>query len=81
MSDTSFQVRRPVVRTYLPKYVSNAAKHVKAGGLAVVREPRGWYLLLPCDADGDMPEVLLIELDASGDFAVKPPESRNATTA
>jgi Fe-S-cluster containining protein len=57
MSDTSFQVRRPVARTYLPKYVANAAKHVRAGGLAVIREPRGWYLLLPCDADGDMAEL------------------------
>jgi hypothetical protein len=57
MSDTSFQVRRPVVRSYLPKFLPNAARHVKAGGIAVLREPRGWYLLLPCDADGDMPEL------------------------
>ena len=32
-------------------------------------------------ADGDMPDALLIELDASGDFAVKPPESLNEATA
>ena len=55
--DSSFQVRRPVVRTYLPKYLSNAAKHVKAGGIAVVRDVRAWYLLLPCDEDGDTPEL------------------------
>jgi hypothetical protein len=54
---SSFDVRRPVVRSYLPTYLGNAAKHVRAGGHAIVREPKGWYLLLPCDDDGDLREL------------------------
>ena len=54
---TSFDVRRPVVRSYLPTYLANAVKHVRAGGHAVIRATTSWYLLLPCDDDGDMPEL------------------------
>lgn len=58
MTDSSsFEVRRPVVRSYLPEYLANAVKHVRAGGHAIVRATPSWYLLLPCDKDGDMPEL------------------------
>ncbi len=57
MSESSFQVRRPVVRAFHPRFLSNAAKHVRAGGHAVIRATPSWYLLLPCDDDGDMPEL------------------------
>jgi uncharacterized protein len=52
-----FDVRRPVVRSYLPTHVANAVAHVKKGGHAVIRATPSWYLLLPCDEDGMMPEL------------------------
>ncbi len=56
-TSTSFEVRRPVVRSYLPPYLENAVKHVRAGGHAVIRATPSWYLLLPCDDEGAIPEL------------------------
>ncbi len=56
-TSTSFDVRRPVARSYLPPYIENAVKHVRAGGHAVIRATPSWYLLLPCDDEGDIPEL------------------------
>lgn len=56
-TSSSFDVRRPVVRSYLPEYLPSAVEHVRAGGHAVIRAKPSWYLLLPCDDDGCMPEL------------------------
>ena len=50
-------VVRPVWRTFLPRFLGNAAVHVRAGGLAVVRHPGAWSLLVPCDPEGAIPEL------------------------
>ncbi len=55
-SSSSFVVRRPVVRSFQPAWLARAAAHVRRGGHAVVYG-RSWTLLMPCDADGDMPEL------------------------
>lgn len=54
---TTSGVQRPVWRTYAPKYLSSAVEHVRAGGHAVIMQRGGWWLLLPADAQGDMPEL------------------------
>ncbi len=46
-----------MVRSYLPDYLANAVKHVRGGGHAVIRARPSWYLLLPCDDEGAMPEL------------------------
>lgn len=62
-------VLRPVWRTYDPRYESNAIAHVRAGGHAVLRgEPR-WWLLLPSDDQGVIPELTvwsLLDLGVAG---------------
>lgn len=54
---TTSGVQRPVWRTYSPKFLAAAAAHARAGGHAVITQRGGWWLLLPADAEGDMPEL------------------------
>jgi Fe-S-cluster containining protein len=81
---TSFDVRRPVVRSYLPAYLANAVKHVRAGGHAVIRATPSWYLLLPCDDDGDMPELAawaLLDLQLTKSTRVRAGEAKGLVRA
>lgn len=55
------RVTRPVWRSFTQRYLANAATHVRAGGHALVwkrgpASPIAW-MLVPCDADGDVPEL------------------------
>ena len=62
-------VLRPVWRTYDPKYEPNAVAHVRAGGHAVLRAEPRWWLLLPSDAEGVIPELTvwsLLDLGVGG---------------
>jgi len=59
-----------VWRTYDPQWADNAAAHVRAGGHAVLRARSGpWSLVLPCDAEGMLPELsawALLDLGVAG---------------
>lgn len=67
--------RRPVWRTYDAQWALNAAAHVRAGGHAVMRARGGpWWMVLPCDDDGMLPELsawALLDLGVA-EFSVVP---------
>jgi Fe-S-cluster containining protein len=56
---SSTKIRRPLWRSYSQRFIANAAAHVRAGGHALLwrpgpSSPVAW-MLLPLDAEGDMP--------------------------
>lgn len=57
---------RPVWRAFPRDAVSDAVAHCQQGGLAVLRKGPRWTLVVPTDADGDVPELCawaLMDLD------------------
>lgn len=59
-------ITRPVWRGFSRDGIADAVAHARAGGLAVLRRGARWTLLVPTDADGDVPELCawaLMDLD------------------
>lgn len=84
MTTSTTTIRRPVVRSYQPEYLANAAAHVRAGGHAVIRAKPSWYLLLPCDDDGVMPELsawALLDLMIDRSSRVRDGDAKGLTRA
>ena len=61
MPSSVHRIRRPLWRAFRESALPGAARHVRAGGHALVwsegkTRPAAW-LLLPCDRDGGLPEL------------------------